>query len=142
MRIPLLLRPLAILALFLAGCGALTGPDEERRVGVIDFFDQPTFVVVPDTVRAGEDFEVSVVTYGNGCVTSDTTEVQVSDQFAQVVPYDIHRGNTTCPDVLRTFDHKARVRFDQAGAAAVRVVGKRMPENAIILVERPVVVEE
>lgn len=132
--------PLAIL--FLVGCGAVVGPDERRRVGVIDFYDQPSVIVVPDTVRAGEDFQVSVRTYGGGCVSRDTTEVAVAGRLAQVVPYDLHSGQSACLDVLRSFDHQTAVRFDEPGDAEVRVVGRRVPENTIIAVVRPVVVEE
>lgn len=131
-----------LMILFLVGCGAVVGPDERRQVGVIDFYDQPSVIEVPDTVRVGEDFQVSVRTYGGGCVSQDTTEVAVADRLAQVVPYDLHSGEGVCPDVLRTFDHEAVVRFEDEGEAEVRVIGKRMPENAIVAVVRAVVVED
>lgn len=145
MRLPLIQRhfPVATLALLavLAGCSVITGPDESRRVGVIDFHDQPVEVAVPDTVSAGVDFEVSAVTYGGGCVSADDTEVEVDGLFAQVVPYDLHRRQEACPDVLRTFEHRALVRFDEPGTAEVRVVGRREPGNSLAVVVRQVVVE-
>lgn len=131
-----------LMMLFLVGCSGLVGPDERRQVGVIDFYDQPSVVEVPDTVRAGEDFQVSVRTYGGGCLSQDTTEVAVSGRLAQVVPYDLHSGEGACPDVLRTFDHEAVVRFEEAGEAEVRIIGRREPESAMIAVVRSVVVED
>lgn len=127
---------------FLVGCDGVVGPDERRQVGVIDFFEQPTVIAVPDTVRAGEDFQVSVRTYGRGCVRQDTTEVAVEGRLAQVVPYDLHSRDGTCSDVVRAFDHAAVVRFEEAGEAEVRVVGKRLPENAMMVLAHPVVVED
>lgn len=135
--------PLALVALAL-GCDTATEPEEVRVVGVITGFkpDDPQ-IVTPDTVNAGEEFTVSVSTYGNGCVEKGSTEYEVDGLDATITPYDIEiRGGTiACTDVLKELTHTATLQFAGAGIARVTVQGRQRPRGDPVTVERSVVVE-
>jgi len=52
----------------LEACNGILGPEDKSRVGTIVFFGDPVVIEVPDTVQVGVSFEVSVQTYGGGCL--------------------------------------------------------------------------
>lgn len=128
------------LVLLATGCTALLGPGETRRLGVIDFYQEPVVIAVPDTVQAGAAFEVSVRTYGGGCITEGETETRVEGLSADVRPYDLHSGAGVCTDELRIFDHQATLAFEQEGVGEVRFHGREMPADSLVTYVRPVVV--
>lgn len=135
-------RSTFMLALFaIPACSGLVGPEEETRLGVISYYDYPLVVTVPDTVQAGTPFEVSVRTYGGGCIRPNGTNVHVAGRLVKIVPYDVHSGHDVCPDVLATFDHEAMATVRQAGLAEIRFHGKAMPADSTLIVVRHVVVE-
>lgn len=140
-RKPIRLLHVTALILVATGCTALLGPGETRRLGVIDFYQDPVVIAVPDTVQAGAAFEVSVRTYGGGCITKGDTETQVEGLTAEVRPYDLHSGAEVCTDELRIFDHRATLAFEQAGLAEVRFHGREMPADSVVTIVRSVVVE-
>jgi hypothetical protein len=139
------LRVLAVAAL--AGCTIITGNGvrRERQLGWIKLHNDAVVVAVPSTVARGVDFDVTVRTYGGGCVDQGDTEVTLSGADAEVRPFDIFvvemPGGYGCTDILKLFTHRATLRFTQAGTATVRIRGRAEPGGEIIVVERQVSVQ-
>jgi len=111
------------------------------RVARIFNFGDPTLVEVPSSVTAGTPFTVKVTTYGGGCISEDTTVVKVDGQRADVVPYQrIYQPgpNGACTMELRVTRRQASVVFDAPGSGVVRVIGRAMPGDTLIQVQRTV----
>lgn len=136
----------ALMVACIVGCDAPLDADIERQrvIATIEDLGMPVMVELPDTVVAGELFEVHVHTYGGGCVDKGDTEVEVLGPVASVTPYDIEvtrlPENHYCPDILLIYDHVGLVRLTQGGPAMVEVRGRRRPGNEVFTVERPVYV--
>ncbi|HEV2736033.1 MAG TPA: hypothetical protein VGV85_14395 [Longimicrobiaceae bacterium] len=137
------------LAVVLAACTALPSGQEpeERRVGIIRLYqtDPPGVLVVPDTVRAGVDFQVAATTLGGGCERAGETEVAVSGGLATLTPYDYTRRAEACADILRHLPHTATLRFASPGQAVVLLQGRRVgadtPQGGVsVTIEKRVVV--
>jgi hypothetical protein len=128
------------LVALVAGCQMLTAPNTTRRLGTIEFYADPARIAAPDTVSAGTAFNVSVVTYGGGCVTQGTTESAVIGAVAQVTVYDEEHHADVCTDELRMFSHTATLQFAQPGTATLQVRGWKEPERKEITVTRQIVV--
>ena len=142
-----LLRVLGVGTVGLAACSAITSNEavrRERRLGWIRFHQDPVVVEVPDAVMRGADFEVTIRTYGGGCIAQGDTEVTVLASAAEVRPFDIFVTGTphdsVCTDDLRLYLHRARMRFAQPGVATVRMRGRDAPGGEVIVVERQVTV--
>jgi hypothetical protein len=89
--------------------------------------EMPPPVQAPNTVRAGERFTVTVVTYGSStCIRPAGAEVQVSDRTAEITPYDEQATGegVVCTDDLRPYPRDVTLRFDEAGQALIRVIGR------------------
>jgi hypothetical protein len=139
---------LSILALpIFSGCRSITGDEirRERQPARIRFYHDPIVIEIPSTVSRGTDFEVRVRTYGGGCIDEGDTEVTMAESHAELRPFDIFvthlPPNVACPDVLRVYVHRATLRFAQAGTATVRVRGRSVPGDEVIVVERQLTVE-
>jgi hypothetical protein len=117
------------------------GPKEEERVGVIEFYDDPVVIIVPEAASVGEPFEVSVRTFGSGCMSQGRTEVKAAGLSVRVTPYDIHSGHDYCPDILRVFEHRAIVTVTEAGAAEIIVRGLAKPGDTLVSFTHTVAVE-
>ena len=149
-------RWLLAAAFLLAGCGSPTGiertrgilPDDEirreRRLGWIQFYHDPIAIQVPAEVTRAVDFEVTVRTYGGGCIGQGDTEVSVDGRTAEVRPYDIFvthlPPNMACTADLRLYTHRATLRFNAAGVATVRIRGRTHPGDGVVVINRPVIV--
>jgi hypothetical protein len=137
----------ALTALGVGACQAITGSDfhRERRLGTIGFYGQPVSVQAPTTASRGADFEVVVLTFGGGCVDQGDTQVTTAATHAEIQPFDIFTtempADYACTDILKTFPHRATLRFTQPGPVTIRVRGREEPGGAVIVVERQVTVE-
>lgn len=131
----------AAVAVAAAGCSTIIEPSPEERPGVIDFYQEPVVVEAPETVRAGAPFEVSVRTYGGGCLSKGETEVRKEGLSVDVRPHDIHSGADVCTQELKMFDHRATVTLHDAGVAEIRFHGQAVPGDSAVLVVRYVTVE-
>lgn len=132
---------LMLTSVLAGGCAGMLESKEDRRLGVIAFYDEPVTVQAPDTVEAGAAFEVTVRTYGDGCVTRGETIVEQDGLIVIVRPYDVHSGASVCTQELRMFDHRASVSVDEPGTAEIRVRGRKLPADSAVVVTRSVVVE-
>lgn len=131
----LLLAAAALLPL--AACEALGPASDYRELAAVIQMDaeQPAQVVLPASVRAGQEFTVQVSTYGGGCIRKGPTEVEAHGLVADVYPFDLYPAdeNTACTRELRTLEHRASVRIDQPGAATINVYGRRMPTGEAVV---------
>ncbi len=141
------MRPtlIACLTLVAAGCSPLTGPDEDRHVGIVAGIrsDDP-HITVPDTVQAGQSFAVTVRTYGlSSCWRRDGTRARVDDLEASVTPFDVERTEAVlaCLGVIQDFSHTAMVSFERPGSALVIVSGRELPGGHVVDYTRAVVVQ-
>jgi hypothetical protein len=127
-------RPLLLASVVaLAGCQEVADPPEETRVpGTIELYSQPVVVSANYTVPLGQPIVVRVRTYGNGCVSRGDTEIQQQDLQATITPHDYQQRAQACPDILRTFEHEATLRFSRRGNATVVIRGNSLPANRII----------
>ncbi len=139
-------RFLLLMALALTGCSLGTGPeDEERLLGFIrGVISAEVQITAPTTVRAGEQFEVAVRTYGlNSCWSMGETEVSAAGASATVSPFDIPgrpTQNTGCHTAIVEFNHTASIRFDTPGTGTVIVRGRDLVQDRTVRIERAVAV--
>lgn len=135
------------LAPAVVSCRAITGVDDirrERLPGVISFYGHPMVVEIPEAVDRGVEFQVTVHTFGGGCVDQGHTEVSVAAGSVEVRPYDVfvtHMPESyACTDILNRFPHRATLRLDQPGTATIRVRGRAQPGDTPLVIERTVLV--
>jgi len=127
-----------------AGCRLFTDNEirRERQLALIEFYGDPLVVQIPDTAAVATPFEITVRTYGGGCIDQGDTEVSVAGQAASVRPYDVFvtslPPNYACTSDLRLYTHRALVRFAQVGPATVTVHGRVRPGDSAIAVQRSV----
>jgi hypothetical protein len=126
-----------------AGCQTVQN-DRVRVIGAIEGYnvDDPR-ISVPTTARAGQDFEVTVSTYGSGCHSKGETEVSISGRTATITPYDYTAPpGTPCTMQLVEFRHTATVRFATMGPAEVVIRGESRTAQGVIDVRRSVSVQQ
>lgn len=108
-------------------------PDEEkssRVLGVITLDEEGTneSINIPGVVQANKDFEITVTTSGNGCVSAADTGVILGEMNADVFVYDFttaNRPGIACTMIFKTLPHKATLRFTQKGEATIRIWGRK-----------------
>ena len=134
---PVIPTIVAIALVATVGCRLFTDNEirRERQPAILQFYEDPIVIQVPETVAVASEFEVTVRTYGDGCIDQGDTEVSISGRQASVRPYDhfvTHLPpNYACPDILKVYTHRAVLRFDERGLATVTVHGRALT------VERP-----
>ena len=104
----------------------------------------PSGISVPGTARVGAPVEVTVTTYGGGCVAEDTTVVEVRGHFANVVPFQrvyAPKQSEGCTMELRVNPRHVQVVFTQPGTATVFVFGRVTPDGSLAMIPREIVVE-
>jgi hypothetical protein len=80
----------------------------------------------PDTVDAGRHFDIVVRTFGNsGCWKAAGGTVSYGQQEATVIPTDRYR-ETLCTAALVRPIHTFRIRFEEPGAALLRIEGRKL----------------
>jgi hypothetical protein len=135
---PLRLLPLG-LALLAAGCGSVLGPDEKRVIGIIG---DGSSIEVPTTVRAGQDFTVTIHTgWRNTCAREDGTEVESRGASATVTPYDRVTEGGMCGQAPQQLTHVAALRFAQPGTAVVNIRGRPSHQEGARTIQRTVTVQ-
>lgn len=105
-------------------------------------------IVAPATVTANQDFEVTVRTGGNGCVSQGDTGVVLSETSADIFVYDLTsatRPGTMCTMIFKQFEHKVTLRFEKKGEAVIRVWARqsdgKSPTGKPVVVERRISVK-
>jgi hypothetical protein len=137
----------------LAGCDLLTGSNGERVMGIIgaeyantegtaafgidesacltpDGSEPRCFLQAPDTVEAGEPFEVLVQTIGGGggsCMRPDGAEVSVLPTTIEIIPYDLYFSSPVgwgCLEVPVWLRRTLELVFPEPGDALLRLTGR------------------
>lgn len=126
------------LAICLGVCTIAACDDSVVEVGVLQFHNDPVRILVPDTARPREAVLVQIVTYGDGCVSVEDTEVEPSEEGAEITPYDRRRvGEGACPQIQLHLSHDVQITFDTAGPKTIRVHGRREYASAGETVHEP-----
>jgi hypothetical protein len=119
-------------AVALLGCAnGVFAPDEDaqagganrvRILGTVKGYnnDDPRIEIS----ASGRVVQVAVTTYGGGCMSKGNTDARVSALYADVTPWDnTAPPGTGCTRQLVSVRHTARLQFDRAGKAFIRVHG-------------------
>ena len=106
-------------------------PDEALVPGIIDSINDTMKDVLsaPSTVRVGEDFKVTITTFGGGCEREGDTTVIMSAIGANVIVYDITAATNpkvVCTAVIKRLPHTVTLRFEKPGQALIRVWGRKI----------------
>lgn len=154
--------------LLLAGCNLLTGPGK-RVIGIVDRVTvapsaaaiaepgmnvlssgsdlEAPALVVPDTADVGQEFSVTVDTYGpDGCWQAAGTDVNQKDLIISIVAYDkMEQGpGVVCTMAPVRLPRTLSVAFHSRGAGLVKLTGRRIYESGespdTITIEKVVVV--
>ena len=110
------------------------GP-EARILGAIDYPDAGASDVVtaPAAVQAGQEFQVTITTFGGGCERAGDTGLILAENGANVMVYDFTtatRPDVACTMVLKRLPHTVTLRFDRPGEALIRIWGRRIGADA------------
>lgn len=115
----------AVAVLGFLGCILPLEPDGVSRTlkpAAIQFYGDTADVIAPASVVAGEPFDVTVRSFGGGCVSFGETRASVSQRIAEIRPYDqevTHAPrNYACPDILVSFSHTVTLVFNERGRNA------------------------
>ena len=103
-------------------------PQEARILGLLDERGNDA-LIAPATVRAGEDFQVTITTTGSGCERTGDTGVIIMEDSATVMIYDFTtatRPGIACTMIYKRLNHTITLRFTKAGKAVIRVWGRRV----------------
>jgi len=114
------------------------------RVASIRQVGDPVVVDVPATMTAGVPTAVAVTTYSGGCITDDTTIVDVHGQSADVIPFQLvyqPKQNESCSTELQVNSREVLVTFAQPGSATVKIYGRSYPDGGVVIVTRQVTVQ-
>jgi hypothetical protein len=152
--LPLLL--LSVLLVGVASGGRLpaehpTAPQEALVLGIIDFGAERNKEVLaaPSTAQVGEDFKITITTFGGGCERAAQAGVVMTASGASVMIYDLtaatHSG-IICTAVIKLLRHQVTLRFEKPGEALIRIWGRRVgpetpPFGVPVVIEHPISVE-
>jgi hypothetical protein len=121
----------ALLLGFLAPMASGCGPDEIVELGCIEYVD-PVHIEAPASALVGEPFLVAVGTYNCGCISFERTDAELTQDGADVYPYD--REDLSCGPggnlILKSFAHKVTLTFDTPGTKNIFVHGRRVEPGA------------
>jgi hypothetical protein len=112
-----------------------TPPESGMRLGTIEFYGDSLVWSVPAEAEVGQRIEVSVRTYGGGCDRKGELRMIVEEGAVRLEPFD-YVGGGVCPAILRLFDHVGQFSVNRQGTVRVRLIGRRRPENKVIVVDR------
>ncbi len=100
--------------------------------GILQFYDDPVLIDVPQSAAVGKPVMIAVKTYGGGCITRGETRLTQSGLSVEIAPFDkvTEPGpQEACTDDLRIFEHDVVVMFDTPGSAKVVIQGREWPKN-------------
>ncbi len=147
-------RVLGVLQLVTAEPLGAAQPRSDAEVWTPSFDDALSLMVpsevmeVSDSVRAGRALAITVRTIGpDGCWSADSGSLVQAADTVTIRPYDRHSGAAACTAVVLVggLEHRFVASFDEPGTAVIRVLGRRVYQDARdpgtpVMVERKVVV--
>ncbi len=81
-------------------------------------------IILPDTVRRGSEFTMTVWTFGGGCIRElAPSDVSVHGLRARVTFYHVRRLGAFCLGDRIEFRQTVQLRFDKAGLATIELRG-------------------
>ncbi|HEX6307147.1 MAG TPA: hypothetical protein VFZ69_03100 [Longimicrobiales bacterium] len=84
-------------------------------------------IEVPDTVRVGAPFTVTVHTFGlDACWEADGQDETVGSHVIEITPYDRHPDEGACGEMVRLLAHESAITVHEAGTWTVRARGRRV----------------
>ena len=87
----------------------------------------PQPILAPDTVQAGNPFDVVVSTIGlDGCWRAGGETKDVRDGVVELAPFDVHSGASICTDIVQYLQHHVVLELPAPGVWAIRVQGRRV----------------
>ena len=106
-------------------------------------------LTAPDTVQAGQEFQITVTTSGGGCERIGDTGVLTTDNSATVMVYDFTSATqpgVACTMIFKRMPHTVPLRFTKPGDAIIRVWGRRIgndtpPAGGPIILEHRILVK-
>jgi hypothetical protein len=124
MRLRSLLVPIAVLTV--AACEHATGVRDVEVLGTVEVYGEPLRATIPDTVSPSTPFDVSISTYGGGCIRKGTTETAVHGDTIIVTPYDLVRFgvDVACTLEFKVLIHSVTLSWPSAGELIVAVHGR------------------
>ena len=129
---------LIVSSLLFSGCG--DGWESVVELGRLEYYQMPQRVSAPTSGTVNDAFPVQVMTYGGGCINFERTDVIVTGDVAEIIPYDrrdIQPDGSMCTADLRFISHEASVMFTTAGPKSIRVQGRRVERNLDEIIEIP-----
>jgi hypothetical protein len=114
------------------------GPEARRHLGIVEWAQSNaqtladpaiSAITAPDTVTAGQPFQVTVTTVGpNSCWRVAATELALQPSLATITPFD-RVIDGICAQALVSLQHTVQVRFDVRGQATLRANGRRVVDG-------------
>lgn len=123
--------------LLLSGCELITGVREEVVRGTIGYPDN-VLLTIPETVRAGQEFAITVRTLGpNGCWSKDRTDLVINGLAVTITPYDTRKTgrDIACTAMPVELMHTASLTLERTGVVEVTIRGRDGTVTESLVVE-------
>lgn len=165
--------PFLLLCIFLTGCGLLDTNQTSNKIGIIELIEPNSsdqnsaektvnsdsgyqmekpeqMLEVPDTVKAGQAFDVKVWTIGlNSCWKEDGADLVQENNNVTITPYDLDTrkedDSKACLDVIIFPQRTLEIVLETPGEAVINLVGRQIhydePEEKIVEYTTTIVVE-
>ena len=136
-------RAAGIVLTVIGGTACDPGPDYVVDVGLLAYENGMPSIEVPSSVAVGAGASVRAITIGGGCVSVDSTTVELDAAGADVTPYDRRRipddEHGPCSGLATPLAHDAMLLFQEAGSKTIRFHVRRYTVGgADELIEVPV----
>ena len=119
------LKVMGIAVVALTGC-ATDDDDSVVQLGVL-YEQNQTTIVSPTNVAAGSAFTVSIDTWGNSCMSADSTVIALTSDGVSITPYDKrlipNRMGFACAQTLMAISHTASITLTLSGVETIHVLG-------------------
>jgi hypothetical protein len=107
------------------------GAAEARVPGIIEFHEDGSqgVLTAPDRAEAGQNFQVTVTTFGGGCERAGEMDVLMTGDGATLLVYDLTTATgpaAICPAILKRLEHTVTLSFAQPGEYTIQVWGRRV----------------
>jgi hypothetical protein len=104
-------------------------PAQGQRVpGILNFRGTQEAITAPTVVGVGQDFQVTITTFGDGCVEKGDEGVIRGEADATIFVYDFTTATqpgVICTTILKRLQHTVTLRFTQPGEKLIRVWGRQ-----------------
>ena len=108
-----------------SACGT---DDSSVDIAYVEYGGEPFTMNFPMTVAPSTSFSVEINTYGNGCVTDESTDLATDGDISTITPYNRREIPTGggCPAILKTIVHTVSFEFSTLGPKLIRVKGRKL----------------